>query len=229
MRLGIMQPYFMPYLGYFQLMALVDKYVIFDDVNYIRRGWSARNNILVNGQNHLFSIAVEGGSQNKLYTEVMVSDNFVKFRKTLQMCYKKAPCFKDTMEILERVFSFNDKRFNYFMKNSYEILLDYFGIDTELILSSSLKNDKNLKGKDKIMDICKLLNTDWYINAIGGRDLYDEQEFGNNGIRLSFLEPKLNEYPQLSLRFVPALSIIDVMMMNNKDELRRQLNSYQLL
>ena len=137
MQVGIMQPYFMPYIGYFRLMALVDKYVIFDDVNYIKRGWSSRNNLIINGQKHLFNISVEGGSQNNLYTEVIVSDDFVKFKKTLQMSYKKAPYYAETMDVLDCIFSYEDRRFNYFIKHNYEVLLNYWGVKTELILSSS--------------------------------------------------------------------------------------------
>lgn len=136
----------MPYVGYFQLMAAVDKYVIFDDVSYIKRGWSARNNIFVNGQKHLFNIAVEGGSQNNLYTQVKVVDDFSKLRKTLEMAYKKAPYYNEAMNILELVFANEDRRFNHFMRNSYSVILDYLGIETELLFSSDLSNNKSLKG-----------------------------------------------------------------------------------
>ena len=213
-----MQPYFMPYLGYFQLMAAVDKYVIFDDVNYIKRGWSARNNILVNGQSHLFNVAVDGGSQNNLYTQVTVIDDFAKLRKTLEMAYKKAPFYLDTMALLEQVFSYNDRRFNFFMRNSYSIILEYLGIKTELLFSSDLSNNKELKGKDKILDICHLLGASEYYNAIGGQELYDRNEFDANGISLGFIDPVIEPYPQLSKEFVPGLSIIDVLMMNSRED-----------
>lgn len=229
MRLGVMQPYFMPYIGYFQLMVAVDKYVIFDDVNYIKRGWSARNNILVNGQKHLFSIAVEGGSQNNLYTQVVVIDDFFKLRKTLEMSYKKAPFYNDTMELLDKVFVYEDRRFNYFMKHSFGVILDYLGVDTELLLSSDLTNNKELKGKDKILDICKLLGASEYYNAIGGQELYDRQEFADNGIKLGFVDSTLEPYPQLTKEFVPGLSIIDVLMMNSKEEVVNLLGFYRVI
>lgn len=228
MRVGIMQPYFMPYIGYFQLMAAVDKYVIFDDVNYIKRGWSARNNILVNGQKHLFSVSVAGGSQNNLYIQVLIIDDFTKLRKTLEMSYKKAPCFAETMELLEKVFSFEDRRFNHFIRNSFEVIFDYLGIDTEFILSSELPNDKQLKGKDKILDICKLLGATEYYNAIGGQELYDYKEFEENGIQLHFVNATLEEYPQLSSEFVPALSMIDVLMMNPRENVLALLEKFTL-
>lgn len=224
-----MQPYFMPYLGYFQLMAAVDKYVIFDDVNYIKRGWSARNNILVNGQKHLFNISVEGGSQNNLYTQVKVIDDFSRLRKTLEMAYKKAPYYNETMNILEQVFAYEDRRFNHFMRNSYSIILDYLGIETELLFSSELSNNKALKGKNKILDICLLLGANEYYNAIGGQELYNRQEFADNGIKLGFVEPTLLPYPQLSKEFISGLSIIDMLMMNSKEDAYIQISNCQII
>lgn len=219
----------MPYLGYFQLMAAVDEYVIFDDVNYIKRGWSARNNILVNGQSHLFNVAVEGGSQNNLYTQVTVIDDFTKLRKTLEMAYKKAPYYKETMNIMEQVFAYEDRRFNHFMRNSYSIILDYLGIETELLFSSDLSNNKALKGRDKILDICLLLGANEYYNAIGGQELYNRQEFADNGIKLGFVEPRLLPYPQLSKEFISGLSIIDMLMMNSKEDAYIQISNCQII
>lgn len=229
MKLGIMQPYFMPYIGYFQLMAFVDQYVIFDDVNYIKRGWSARNIILVNGQKYLFNIAVEGGSQNNLYTQVVVIDDFSRLRKTLEFSYKKAPYYNETMELLNKIFTYNDRRFNFFIKNSFLVILEYLGIKTELLQSSELSNNKEYRGKDKIIDICKLLGASEYYNAIGGQELYNYQEFAGNGIKLGFIDSTLDTYPQLSQEFIPGLSIIDVLMMNSKKNVNLLLNSFKII
>lgn len=229
MKLGIMQPYFMPYIGYFQLMAAVDKYVIFDDVNYIKRGWSARNNIIVNGQKHLFSVMVEGGSQNNLYTQVRVIDDFVKLKKTLEMNYKRAPYYAETIALLEKVFSFENRQFNHFIRNSFEVVFDYLGINTEFVFSSDLGNDKSMKGKDKILDICKLMGATEYYNAIGGSELYDKKEFVENGIQLYFVNSTLEPYPQLSPQFIPYLSMIDVLMMNSRENVISLLGKFSLV
>lgn len=228
MKVGIMQPYFMPYIGYFQLMVAVDKYVIYDDVNYIKRGWSARNNIIVNGQKHLFSVLVDGGSQNNLYTQVRIIDDFIKLRKTLKMNYQKAPYYVETMELLEKVFTFEDKRFNHFIRNSFEIVFNYLEISSDFVFSSELQNNKLLKGKDKIIDICKILDATDYYNAIGGQKLYDREKFVSNGIQLHFVNPELTEYPQFSSAFIPGLSMIDVLMMNSKKNVISLLRKYSL-
>ena len=110
MTLGIMQPYFMPYIGYFQLMKAVDRYVVYDDVNYIKRGWVNRNNILVNGEKRMFTITLKKASQNKLFNEIVIGDDFEKLMKMLRMNYSKAINFDETMTLMERIISFPDKQ-----------------------------------------------------------------------------------------------------------------------
>lgn len=230
MKVGIMQPYFMPYIGYFQLMKAVDKYVIYNDVNYINRGWVARNNILINERKQLFTIKLQGASQNKHFTEIQVLDDLKKLTKTLEMNYSKAPFFQPTMELMNKIFSFPEKRLDLFIKNSFEEILTYLKIDTELILSSNIKKDDSLKGQDKILDICKRLKADTYYNAIGGKELYDKKEFAKNGISLCFLRTNENlQYKQFSkMDFIPNLSIIDVLMFNSVEEVNGMLDDYIL-
>lgn len=230
MKVGIMQPYFMPYIGYFQLMKAVDKYVIYNDVNYINRGWVARNNILINERKQLFTIKLQGASQNKHFTEIQILDDFKKLTKTLEMNYSKAPFFQPTMELMNKIFSFPEKRLDLFIKNSFEEILTYLKIDTELILSSNIKKDDSLKGQDKILDICKRLKADTYYNAIGGKELYDKKEFAKNGISLCFLRTNENlQYKQFSkMDFIPNLSIIDVLMFNSQKDIYKMLDAYTL-
>ena len=230
MKLGIMQPYFMPYIGYFQLMKAVDKYVIYNDVNYINRGWVARNNILISGKKQLFTISLQGASQNKHFTEIQVLDNFRKLVKTLDMNYSKAPFFQSTMGVMEKIFSYPERRLDFFIKNSFEQILFYLGIKTELILSSNLNKDDSLKGQNKILEICKILKADTYYNAIGGKELYDKEVFEDNGISLHFLKTDENlQYKQFpNMDFVPNLSIIDVLMFNSVEEVNRMLDDYTL-
>ena len=230
MKLGIMQPYFMPYIGYFQLMKAVDKYVIYNDVNYINRGWVARNNILISGKKQLFTISLQGASQNKLFTEIQVLDDFRKLVKTLEMNYLKAPFFQPTMSVMEKIFSFPNKRLDLFIKNSFEQILSYLNVYTELILSSDINKNNSLKGQEKILELCKILKADTYYNAIGGKELYDKKEFENNGISLHFLKTDENlRYKQfLNMEFVPNLSIIDVLMFNSVEEVNKMLDDYIL-
>lgn len=229
MRLGIMQPYFFPYLGYWQLLANVDKYVVYDDVTYIKGGWINRNNFLINGQKNLLTMQLEKASSYTLIKDIAIKDDFVKFLKTIEMGYKKAPFFEDIFRLLKDICQYPDKKLGQFLFNSHIKICEYLGIDTELILSSSFEKHTELKGKDKVISICKQLGADEYINAIGGQELYDKKEFAENGIRLNFLQANLREYRQLKNEFVAGLSIIDIMMFNSKEEIKEMLNDFKLV
>ena len=229
MRLGIMQPYFFPYLGYWQLLANVDKYVVYDDVTYIKSGWINRNNFLINGQKHLLTMQLEKASSYTLIKDIAIKDDFVKFLKTIEMGYKKAPFFEDVFSLLKEICQYPDRLLGLFLFNSHIKICDYLGIDTKLILSSSFEKNTELKGKDKVISICKQLGADEYINAIGGQELYDKKEFAENGIRLNFLKANLREYKQFKNEFVAGLSIIDIMMFNSKEEIKEMLNDFELV
>ena len=224
-----MQPYFFPYLGYWQLLANVDKYVVYDDVTYIKGGWINRNNFLINGQKNLLTMRLEKASSYTLIKDIAIKDDFVKFLKTIEMGYKKAPFFEDSFRLLKDICQCPDKKLGQFLFNSHIKICEYLGIDTELILSSSFEKHTELKGKDKVISICKQLGADEYINAIGGQELYDKKEFAENGIRLNFLQANLREYRQLKNEFVAGLSIIDIMMFNSKEEIKEMLNDFKLV
>ena len=229
MKLGIMQPYFMPYIGYWQLMAAVDTYVVYDDVNYIKGGWVARNNILLNGQKHMFTITLNGASPNKLFNEITIKDDFKKFSRLIESAYRKAPYYAEVSALLNKIYNYGDKSLGAFMMNSFQVVLDYLEIDTKLILSSTIEKDNSLRGKDKVKHICHLLGADTYYNAIGGQELYDKNDFRVDGINLQFVQTNLTPYAQLGNEFVPGLSLIDVLMFNSPMETKKMLNAYTLL
>lgn len=218
----------MPYIGYFQLMKAVDKYIVYDDVNYIKGGWVSRNNILVNGEKRMFTITLNAASPNKLFNEIVIGDNFKKLMKTLQLNYSKAPYFNASMALMEKIISYPDKQLSLFIANSFKEILDYLSIDTEILISSGIHKNNLLKGKDKVLHICELLKADTYYNAIGGQELYNKEEFKKHGINLFFLETQIIKYPQQAKEFVPYLSFIDVLMNNSKEEINLLLDSYIL-
>ena len=229
MKLGIMQPYFMPYIGYWQLMAAVDTYVVYDDVNYIKGGWVARNNILLNGQKHMFTITLNGASPNKLFNEITIKDDFKKFSRLIEFAYRKAPYYAEVSALLDKIYNYEDKSLAAFMMHSFQVVLDYLEIDTKLVLSSTIEKDNDLRGKDKVKHICHLLGADTYYNAIGGQELYDKNDFKADGIDLHFVKTELSPYPQLKNEFVPGLSMIDVLMFNSPTEVKQLLTNYKLV
>jgi len=224
-----MQPYFLPYIGYWQLMNVVDKYVIYDDVNYINKGWINRNNILLNKQSFLFTLNLLGRSQNKLINKISVDTNQTKLIKTFEIAYKKAPFFDDTFHFVKHIFEYNDKNLANFVGNSIIKIANYLGLKTKFIYSSEINKDCSLKGQEKILNICNVLQATEYINAIGGIELYSKEMFKEQGIELKFIKSKPIEYKQFNNEFVPWLSILDIMMFNPVDEIRKMLDNYELL
>lgn len=232
MKAGIMQPYFFPYIGYWQLMNAVDIYVIYDDVNYINRGWINRNRILINGKSNYIHLPLCGASQNKLINEIDILDNpseKQKLLRALKLNYSKAPYFRNVYPFLENILKYNPKKAIHFFEYQIHMMAEYLNMKTKFLLSSSIKKNSELKGENKILEICKILGADTYINAIGGQKLYSREKFDNAGIKLQFLHTNEIYYRQFSQEFVPNLSIIDVMMFNSKEAIEEMLQEFSLL
>ncbi len=229
MKIGIMQPYFFPYIGYWQLINAVDKYVVYDDVAYIKSGWINRNNFLINKQVHLVTLPLKDASSFKNINEIEIDESRKdKVLKTLQMAYSKSTYYKEVMPIIETLI-LNNSNIALLNYNSIIEINKYLDINTEIILSSSLDKDNNLKAQDKVIHINKILKSTNYINAIGGQDLYDRKTFKQNNIVLNFLKFIPVKYKQFKNDFVSNLSIIDVLMFCSKNEIKDMLNSYELI
>ncbi len=231
MKLGIMQPYFFPYLGYWQLLANVDQYVIYDDVNYIKGGWINRNRILNHGQVQYFRVQMSGASSYKHINEIEVQKNEVvveKAKKTIFNAYHKAPEFENVYPIINSILDCQEQNLAKYLANHLNVICKYLGINTKLILSSDLYKRELLTGEEKVIYICQKLNAGVYYNAIGGRELYDVKKFKAEGIELHFLIPNLPEYDQGVKPFIPGLSIIDVMMNNSVSRIQEMLTDFTL-
>jgi hypothetical protein len=230
MKTAIMQPYFFPYIGYFQLINSVETFVIYDDVNYIKKGWINRNNILVNGKPHLFSIALKEVSQNKKINEISVDDSNWKadLLKTITLSYKKAPFFQGAFPVIEDIILFDEKNLAKFLTHAIRKICSYLLIETNIVVSSEIEKDNTLKAQEKIIEICRKTDTTHYINAIGGMELYDKSDFSKYNINLQFIKSKPIIYPQFKNEFIPWLSIIDVIMFNAPAQINDMLNDFEL-
>lgn len=232
MIVGVMQPYFVPYIGYWQLMNAVDKYVIYDDVNYINRGWINRNRILVDGKAKYFNVPMIGASQNKLINEIGVNADSKLHENNLRVlkdAYKKAPYFEAVYALMEKVITCGEDNLAAYLVKSFQYICEYLEIHTELILSSDLEKDNTLRGQDKILSICEILGATEYYNAIGGQELYSFERFREKGMQLKFLKTNEITYRQFGNDYLANLSIIDVMMFNSKEEVKRMLNEFVLV
>lgn len=232
MKTAIMQPYFFPYLNYFQMFGAVDKFVLLDDVNFIMRGYINRNTILLNDKTYKFSIPLEKASQNKLINETYLnfsSKEKEKFLKTFQMSYKNAPYFKEFYPILEKIINFENNDLTLYLKNSFDELKIYLDLKTEILISSEIEKDNSLKAQDRIIELNKKIGSTTYINAIGGQKLYKYDDFNAVGMELKFIKMNDIKYKQFKNYFVPNLSFLDVLMFNSKHEIHDLLKEYTLV
>lgn len=227
-----MQPYFIPYIGYWQLLNAVDEYVIYDDVNFIKGGWINRNRILVNKAPQYFNIPMLGASPNKLIKEVGVNQDEKVIHKNLrivQAAYSKAPYFGEIFPMIEKMLWCGEDNLASYITVSTRIICDYLDIGTKLIISSDIEKDNRLTGQDKVLEICRILGATEYYNAIGGRELYSSRAFEEKGIVLHFLERNEIQYRQFGEQFYQDLSIVDVMMFNSKERVQEMLGEYRLV
>lgn len=230
-KIAIMQPYVFPYLGYFQLINAVDEFVLYDNIQYTKKGWINRNRILVNGKPEYISIPLLKDSSYLNVNDRRISENFDKDKliRKVRSIYSKAPYFDQVIELFEVCIMYNSTNLFDYIYNALKITLEYIGIDTDISISSTIKIDHKLKAESKVKAICAFMNKSIYINPIGGQDLYSKQSFKNDGIDLYFLKPRLLEYRQFGRPFVSGLSIIDVMMFNSLEEIQVMLNNHSLL
>ncbi|MCR5663636.1 MAG: WbqC family protein [Oscillospiraceae bacterium] len=234
MKLGIMQPYFFPYLGYWQLMNAVDRYVIYDDVNFIKGGRINRNAILTNGQAHNINLPLLGASPNKHINEVGVNCDPIQQRKlleTLRACYARAPYYREALPVLEKVLTQQEDNLGRYLTFQMRVMADFLGMDTELIVSSELEKDTALKAENKVLHICSLLGATEYYNSVSGIPLYEPHRarFEAAGIELRFPRMRPVTYRQYKNDFVPNLSIIDVMMFCSRQECRALLKEFDFV
>lgn len=228
MRIGIMQPYIFPYIGYYQLIQAVGKFVLLDDVHYINRGWINRNRIIVNNQEYLFSIPLKKSSQNKLIKDLEIAEAFnwqEKLLKTISYSYKKAPFYSSTFPLIEDIILYKGKQLTGFIYYSLTKMLDYLDVKTTVVSTSGVYNNSYLKGQARIVDICQKENASVYINAIGGKELYKKEDFADERIKLFFIKAKFSKQ---TTNGRTAISMIDVLMHHSKEELQAMLNDYEL-
>ena len=233
MKLAIMQPYIFPYAGYFQLLQAADKFVVYDDVNFIKGGWINRNRILLEGKDFLFTIPLQDASPNKKINEVFIHEQLYdnwkkKFYKSLSSAYRKAPFFDPVRSLVSGVLEMEATSIGALATQSLLAIKNYLQLPAEVVLTSAVYNNAHLFGKERVIDICLKEGATTYINASGGQALYEKDFFCSRGIDLYFIKSEKSAYTQLENEHVPWLSIIDVLMFNSVFDTNRILSHYSL-
>lgn len=224
---AVMQPYFLPYIGYWQLIYSVDCFVIHDDIKYTKRGWINRNRYLLNGQPQLFSIPLRKDSDYSLVRDRYLSEGasaeLFKIKRKLESAYRGAPAFEQGCALLEQVLTCNEKNLFDFLMHSIQSVSDFLGLQTRVVVSSSLGVSRELEGQNRVIAICKAVGCSEYLNPIGGLELYEPDAFRSSGIQLFFQRVQPIEYRQFDNLFVPNLSILDAIMFLGVEGVRKLL------
>ena len=232
MKLAIMQPYYFPYIGYWQLINAVERFVIYDDVNYIKGGWVNRNRLLINGEPAYITAPLEGASPFKRICDIRLQNSMAwqdKLVKMVDNTYRRAPCYSEWFEIIETLIRYDAQNLSDYLVHQLRVLASFIGIHTDFVVTSRCYENSELSGQERIIDICRREGAKIFINPQGGMSLYNQEYFAACGVGLKFILPSNVGYRQFSPVHVPWLSIIDVMMFNTKSQLQKLLNNYDLV
>ena len=230
---SMMQPYLFPYLGYFQLIATSDVFVLGDDLQYVRGSWINRNRVLANGLPKLVTFALRKGHQTDRIDQRWLCDDFDRQARDLlimlERSYAKAPHRDEALALVARILQTPERNLALFAEHSIRSLCAHLGIDTPIHRTSALGLEPNLEMQERVIQIVEKMHGELYINPIGGMELYCPAAFRERGLQLRFLQMNEFSYRQFKMPFVPALSIIDVLMFNSREEVRDMLDRFSLL
>jgi len=233
LSVGIMQPYFLPYIGYWQLLAAVDRFVIYDNIKYTKKGWINRNRFLRNGEDAYFTLPLKKGADHLAIVEREIAAEFValEWLRPLAEAYRKAPCFDQVFPVLQEIVQSSSRNLFDFLHHSLVVTARYLGIDTPIVVSSTLPIDHQLRAEARVMAICEAAGATRYINPIGAKaaGLYSLDAFTSRALELRYLQTRPVTYAQFDRSFVPWLSIVDVMMFNQPAAIRQMLDEYDLV
>lgn len=226
-----MQPYFLPHIGYWQLLAAVDRFVVYDNIQYTKKGWINRNRFLRNGADAFFTVPLKKGSHLLDVADRALADDFDPgtLLNPLAAAYRKAPLFGTVFPVIETVVAAAPRNLFEYLHRGLMVIADYLEIRTPVVVSSMVAIDHRLGSERRVLALCEALGATRYINTTGGRTLYSAPTFAEHGIELRFIQSRPLTYPQYDHPFVPSLSIVDVMMFNSKDTIRGMLGAYELI
>jgi WbqC-like protein family len=234
LSVAVMQPYFFPYLGYFQLVAHVDVFVVYDDTQYVKQSWINRNRILEHGAATYLTLPVASRSHRDLICEKPLHEPCRHQRKLLtriRHAYHAAPHLESVVAFLEPLFPGHDETIASFNVRALRALQEFLGVRTRLLLASERAYPRFRTAQERIIRICLEEGAARYVNPIRARSLglYDQAAFTTAGLELSYLSTEADtRYDQNGGPFISDLSVIDILMFNSPAQTRELLDRFVL-
>lgn len=230
MVLGFMQPYFFPYLGYFDLINYSDRWIVFDTAQYIRRGWINRNRILHPEKGWQYIVVpIQKSKREEAIGNIRISDQEAWKEKIIGQLnhYKKhARYFKEIRSLLIDCLCTDEKKISKLNTAILKKICTYLDIPFQYQYFSEMNLDLppvEYPG-DWALHLSEALGAKEYVNPPGGRDLYDNQKFEKRGIKLTIREISLFEYECNHYQYEQNLSIVDVLMWNAPENVKTYLD-----
>jgi hypothetical protein len=231
-KLAIMQPYFFPYIGYYQLAASSDYFVFYNDVNYIEGGWINRNNILSREGRTMFTVPLVKPSPNKAINEIHVQSDAAwkdKFLKSLQHVYSKAPFFDAASGLVRTVIATQAETIDVLAAESIRAVFSYLSLPLRSYQSSERAYDRSADKVTKIISLARTFDCNTLLFPSGSKSLYRDEDFTPYGYTSFAVIPQVQPYKQFSpSRFEANLSMIDVLMFNEPGQIRKMLGEIKL-
>ena len=230
-----MQPYFIPYIGYFSMIKHSDLFIAFDLAQYKRRGWIHRNRILnVDGKPMYIIVPTKRAALETKIKDIFIDhdeDWKQKILAQLQFYKKKAPYYKETIDFLSDSFSYQTERLSDWNVYLLKRICNYLRIEHNIkpLSELSLIFDEVRAPDEWGLYVTKQLGGHTYVNLPSGKAFYNRDKYENHQIHIQFIENNIKAYKQMNTEFQPSLSIIDVMMFNHVEEIHDMLDDYQLL
>lgn len=245
MKIGIMQSYFFPYIGYFQLINACDKFVLYEHVSFRKKSWITRNRILDKGKGTpvYIQVPVQKQSSFKTIKEIGIVQNSDWKNKIVNLTnfnYKKAPFYNEVFEWLTKVIYLEEESLHDYNAKIIIALCKKIGIQTEIVFNNAtehieykLMQKKNIDNEnvksERVIELMQHFNASQFLNPIGGEALYDKSFFKSRGVGLSFLQPETLSYKQFEHQFIPHLSILDVLFHNGFKKTQHLIHKYKEL
>jgi hypothetical protein len=220
-RIVVLQPSYLPWLGYFDQLYKSDVFVLYDDVQYDKHGWRNRNRIKTDKGPRLLTVPVlthgQGLPTNR---NARIDTRQPWARKQLQALrvnYAKAPAFGEVFDGLELVLRRPWTHLLDLNRAVLETLCRLLGLTRPILLSSEL--DIPGQRTERLIAICQALGADRYLTGDAASDYLDETQFAANDIRVEYHHYRHPVYAQLHGEFVPYLSVVDLLMNHGRESL----------